>query len=132
MNDLIFDAFQDTVNECLIRHKSILDIITKLQESESRINRAVAKSVINCGCVKINAEKQKLNGDSTSIEEISKEMKNHIDGELCDNCRHILEQEIGNNIFYLTSLCSVLGINLYDIILKEYNKMNTLGKYTLR
>ena len=35
-------------------------------------------------------------------------------------------------MFYLASLCNALGLNLYDIYLKEYDKMNTLGKFTLR
>ncbi|MBO3447166.1 DUF1573 domain-containing protein, partial [Clostridium botulinum] len=30
------------------------------------------------------------------------------------------------------SLCNLLDLNLYDILLKEYNKINTLGKYSMR
>ena len=43
-----------------------------------------------------------------------------------------IEREIGNNLFYLTSLCNALNINLYDVLLKESDKMNTLGKFTFR
>ena len=43
MKDIIFDSFQNDVNESLLRHKSILDILTKYTESSSRVNRAVAK-----------------------------------------------------------------------------------------
>ena len=49
--DLNCDDFQNQVEEVLIRHKSILDIITKLDEYTSRINRAVVKSVTSCGCI---------------------------------------------------------------------------------
>jgi len=132
MKDVIFDDFQNAVNESLLRHKSILDILSKLNESEARINRAVTKSVTNCGCIEINAYRQQLPEDDTSIESLSNCLKTHLDGSLCDNCREVLEREIGNNLFYLTSLCNVLDLNLYDILLKEYDKIDTLGKYTFR
>lgn len=49
MKDIIFDDFQNAVSESLLRHKSVLDILSKLNESEARIDRAVTKSVTNCG-----------------------------------------------------------------------------------
>ena len=42
MKDIIFDSFQNDVSESLLRHKSILDILTKYTESSSRVKRAVA------------------------------------------------------------------------------------------
>ncbi len=131
MKDIIFDEFQNSVNDSLLRHKSVLDLITKYSESNSRVNRAIAKAVTNCGCIKINASKQNIHHDD-SLENISDHLNTHITGELCDNCREIIEGEIGNNIFYLTALCNDLGINLYDILLKETEKINTLGKFTFR
>ncbi|AYD39229.1 DUF1573 domain-containing protein [Clostridium fermenticellae] len=134
MKDVIFDDFQNAVDESLLRHKSIIDIMTKFQESNGRINRAIAKSVTNCGCIKVNAVKQYFptGKEDMDIKDLKKYLKSHVDGKLCDNCRDILEREIGNNLFYLTSLCNILNLNLFDIILKEYDKMNTLGKYTFR
>ncbi len=134
MKDVIFDDFQNAVNESLLRHKSILDIMTKLQESNARVNRAVAKSITNCGCVKLNAEKQNLpeHDDNMNIESLTDCLKTHMSGNLCDSCRDVIEREIGNNLFYLTSLCNSLNLNLFDILLKENDKINTLGKYTFR
>lgn len=129
MKDMIFDSFQNDVNESLLRHKSILDIMTKLNESTSRVNRALAKSVTNCGCIQINANKQNLFNED---DELNSSLSTHIDGKLCNNCREVIENELGTNIFYLTSLCNCLDLNLYDILLKEENKINILGKYTLR
>jgi hypothetical protein len=131
MKDVIFDHFQNNVNESLFRHKSILDIITKLQESNARINRAISKSVTNCGCIKINAIKQELPNDDDNIEDLKDCLRTHVEGELCDNCREVIEREIGNSQFYLASLCNTLDLNLYDIMVKEYERMNTLGKYTI-
>ncbi len=129
MKDIIFDNFQNDVDESLLRHRSILDIMTKLNESNARVNRAIAKSVTNCGCIEISAKKQNPFNDDNSL---NPSLSNQIEGSLCNNCRDIIEAEIGNNIFYLTSLCNCLDLNLYDILLKEENKINLLGKFTFR
>lgn len=131
MKDIIFDEFQNSVNDSLLRHKSILDLITKYSESNSRVNRAIAKAVTNCGCIEINASKQNINQED-SLEDMSNHLNTHITGDLCDNCREIIEGEVGNNIFYLAALCNYLGISLYDILIRETEKINTLGKFTFR
>lgn len=130
MKDLIFDEFQNSVGESLLRNKSILDILTKLQDSETRINRSVVKSVTNCGCIKIDASKQ--NYEHGDIEELKKTLDSHVKGSLCDNCREVVEQEIGRNLYYLASLCNTLDLNLFDILLKEQDKIDTFGKFNLR
>lgn len=132
MKDIIFDDFQNSVDESLLRHKSILDIMSKYSESNARVNRAVTKAVTNCGCIEINAKKQNLLNENITIDELNSSLSNHLNGKLCDNCREIIEREIGNNIFYLTSLCNALNINIYDILINEYNKINTLGKFNMR
>lgn len=131
MKDIIFDDFQNSVNDSLIRHKSILDLITKYSESNARVNRAIAKAVTNCGCIEISAQKQNISED-VSIDEISKNLNTHLSGAICDNCREVIEREIGNNLFYLTALCNDLGISFYDVLLKESDKINTLGKFSFR
>jgi len=132
MKDIIFDNFQNNVNESLLRHKSILDIITKYSESSARVNRAVVKAVTNCGCVEINAKKQNLHEENEILDEFNYSLESHLNGCVCDNCRDVIEREIGNNIFYLTSLCNSIDINLYDVLLKEQDKIDTLGKFTFR
>ena len=133
MKDVIFDDFQNSVNNSLLRHKSILDILSKYQESQARAIRAICKAVTNCGCIEICAKKQNMLEDTDlSLEELNPRLSSHIKGDLCENCREVIERELGNNLFYLTSLCNALDLNLFDILLKEYNKMDTLGKFTFR
>ena len=60
MCDFNFNNFNDIVDDVLVRHKSILDIITKLQETNSKINRAIIKSVTACGCIEINGKLQQV------------------------------------------------------------------------
>lgn len=132
MKDIIFDSFQNEVDESLLRHRSIIDILTKCSESSARVNRAVAKAVTNCGCIKINATKQHLPETDNSLEDLCNSLHNHVDGTLCESCREVIERELGNNLFYLTSLCNTLDLSLYDILLKENDKISTLGKFTFR
>ncbi|MBX4258467.1 DUF1573 domain-containing protein [Clostridium estertheticum] len=132
MKDCIFDNFQNSVDESLLRHRSVLDVITKLQESDARVNRAVAKSVTNCGCIKLEEKNMYTSPNIDYLNLDTSASQSPVQGALCENCREVLEKELGNNLFYITSLCNILGLNLYDILLKEYNKISTLGKYTMR
>lgn len=118
------------MDDVLIRHKSILDITTKLNEYTNRINRAVAKSVTSCGCIEVHATRQNYNMDS--LNEAKNIMKSHIEGELCPNCKEIIEEEIGTCMFYLSALCNVLDIDLSEAIIKEYNNIKTLGIFSLK
>ena len=128
MKDLLCDQFQETVNEYLIRHRSVLDVLAKLQESNARTSRAVTKAVTTCGCIKIDAEKQQVPSD-ISLQEMKDHMHTHLDGQLCEHCREILEAELGNDLFYLAALCNLFDLNLYDILLKEQKKLTALGVF---
>lgn len=128
---MLFQSYQNKVEEQLIRNRSILDIITKCQDAASKVNRSVVKAVTSCGCIEIHAKKQELPED-ISLDNLAKYMDSHVTGSLCPNCRSIIEDEMGNQLFYLASLANTLDLSLYDIILQEENKMSTLGKYHLR
>lgn len=130
MKDIIVDDFQNSVSDSLIRHRSIIDIMTKLNESNGRINRALAKSVTACGCITIDAHKQKLPQDA-SLENVSDLLSYQINGKLCDNCRDVIEDEIGTNLYYLAAMCNALGIDFYDTVIKKYNSIQTLGKFNM-
>ncbi|EGD47425.1 hypothetical protein Cpap_2008 [Ruminiclostridium papyrosolvens DSM 2782] len=131
MKDILVDDFQYTAQELLVRNRSILDLITKYQDSNSRVNRAVIKSVTQCGCLTINAHKQDIPADA-NFDEMKNSVNGHVEGTLCDNCRDAIERDIGRNLFYLASICNTLDLNLYDIILKENDRIRMLGKYNLR
>jgi len=124
------NSFQHTVGEYLVRHRSILDALTKYQESCSRVNRAVAKAATNCGCIQIDVSKQPL-PESMLIADFKSNVSTHISGTLCDNCRDILETELGNNLFYVTALCQILGLELHDILNKEKDRVSALGYFKL-
>ncbi len=128
---MIIDKFQYTVQELLVRNKSLLDSITKFQDSNGRINRSIVKSVTQCGCISIDADKQSF-PQNADFKEISSAMKTHVHGDLCDDCRDLIERDIGRNLFYLASICNTLDLNLYDIMIKELDRVKLLGKYNLR
>lgn len=129
-NDKIFKDFQDQVSQVLVRHKSILDIMTKLDEFNARINRAVAKSVTMCGCISINAKKQDFGNDN--FEDMFKNVKSHANGAICDSCKDVLEEEMGSYIFYMAALSNTLGLSLDATLKKEYDRIKTLGIYSLK
>lgn len=122
--------FQKTVSLHLIRQRSILDSMTKYQDACARVNRAIAKSVTSCGCLKINAEKQELPADANLLE-MSEYVKSHLEGHLCPACKDKIEEEMGKSLFFLAALSTLTGINLHEIIKKENEKISTLGFYNL-
>lgn len=131
MKDTALDSFQYAVSELLVRNKSILDEMTKLEDSNARINRTLSKAVTQCGCIRINACKQDY-PDELEFENIMGSMSSHLAGELCPSCRDLIEKDIGRHLFYLTSLCNNFDINLYDVIIKELDRLQLLGKFGLR
>ncbi len=122
--------FQNSVDQFLIQHRSILDVITKYQESNARVNRAIAKAVTQCGCIKIKAKKQVV-PSNTKLMEIHKFMDTHIEGSLCESCKEIIETELGSNLFYSTAMCNMLNLDFNNIIKKEEERISTLGIYNL-
>jgi hypothetical protein len=129
VKDVLCDGFQETVESYLMRHRSILDVMTKLTESTGRVNRAVAKAVTNCGCIEVDAVKQKIPPDLESLESLKEYMSTHVKGKLCEHCTEVLEDEIGRNLFYVAALCSILNLNLHDILVKEKERVACLGMY---
>lgn len=125
---MLCDQFQETVGEYLIRHRSILDVMAKLQEANARTNRAITKAVTTCGCIKIDAERHHIPPD-IALANMKDHVQNHVNGELCEHCREIMEAEIGNTFFYLAAMSNVFDLNLYDIMLKEHKKLAALGVF---
>lgn len=125
---MLCDQFQETVGEYLIRHRSVLDVMAKLQEANARTNRAITKAVTSCGCIKIEAGRQQIPAD-TSLQDMKQHTVNHVGGQLCEHCRDILEAELGNNMFYVAAICNLFDLNMYDILLKEHKKLAALGVF---
>lgn len=130
MKPLSCTEFQATVSQYTIRHRSILDILSKSQDATARVNRAVTKAVTSCGCVQINASKQ-----AAPIEISLRDWRNYVDthlqGQLCEDCRDIIETELGRLVFYLAALSNTLGLNLDQVISKENERIRTLNIFNL-
>ena len=124
------DQFQSTVKSLLIRHQSILDILSKGQESSARVNRAVVKSVTSCGCHAVNAHKKPVPPDA-SLADLKELLNSQLEGFICDNCRDIIEAELGKQLFYIAALSNALDISLTDVIYQEHKKLQTLTVFNL-
>jgi len=124
------DQFQDTVKSLLIRHQSILDILSKGQETSARVNRAVVKSVTSCGCHAVNARKKSIPPNS-SVADLKELLDSQLEGYVCDNCRDIIEAELGKQLFYIAALSNALDISLSDVLHQELAKLQTLTIFNL-
>jgi hypothetical protein len=131
MKNNTIEGFQSTVANLPTRHKSILDILTKLQDSNSRVNRAVVKSATSCGCISIVADRQEY-PEGLTFDRMNELLDDHVDGKLCGNCRNALIKELGNHLFYLTKLANTFELKLDDVLLKEIDTLSVLGKFSLR
>lgn len=122
--------FQELVSEVLIRHRSILDCLSKFQESTARVNRSVIKAVTDCGCITISANKRQY-PDKESLKDCGKLMDSHLKGKLCEHCREVVAEELGKHLFYLTALCDTLDFKLEALIDSERERITTLGHFLL-
>lgn len=130
MQDNCCCQFQEAVDEYLVRHRSVLDILTKYQEAAARVNRAYAKAVTECGCVTVDACRQQIPPEA-SFRELKNYMSDHTSGKPCTHCREIIAKEIGQSMFYLTALCNLSGLNIKDVIEQERRNLATLGVFHL-
>ena len=130
MKNEVVGQFQGKVSELLVRHRSIIDSLTKFSESTARVNRSIAKTVTNCGCLTINASKQSCPPE-INLKDCQQYMDSHLKGQLCENCQESIEEQLGRHLFYLTALCHLLDVDLNDVFNKEYERLSTLGFFTL-
>ncbi|QTH42190.1 DUF1573 domain-containing protein [Cohnella sp. LGH] len=122
--------FQSQVSELLLRHRSLLDVVTKFSQSNASVNRAVSKSITECGCIALNAKNQGFS-EEMPLDQAHLQSKSHMEGELCEQCREIIRNEMGKNLFYMSAMCNLLDISLEDVVARESDKCSTLGWFNL-
>ncbi|PKM87248.1 MAG: DUF1573 domain-containing protein [Firmicutes bacterium HGW-Firmicutes-12] len=130
MTSIQCENFQQTVSSYLLRHQSILDLLSKMMVTTGCVNRAITKSVTSCGCLKIHAKKRPLPPDA-DLKDCKDFFSSHLEGQLCENCRDIIINEMGKNLFYFAALCSTLDINLQEVLDQENDKVTTLGHFNM-
>lgn len=122
--------FQDQVSELLLRHRSLLDILSKYDQSNSSVHRSTIKAITECGCIEINAKKQNYDETMTK-EQVTDILDTHLTGKLCEQCKDVVSSELGKNLFYMSALCNLLDINLEEVVTNESNKCSTLGFFNM-
>jgi hypothetical protein len=130
MYDKCCSDFQSAVDEYLIRHRSVLDVLTKYQEATARVNRAIAKSVTECGCVEVKANRQQV-PDQISYSDLKQYMSTHLSGEPCEHCKEVIGTELGHSLFYMAALCNLIGIKFHEVMRQECKNVTTLGVFHL-
>lgn len=122
--------FQQQVSELLLRHRSLLDVVTKFSQAGASVNRAVAKSITECGCIELKPQHRDFS-EETGFDQALLQTKVDKQGELCENCMDAIRSEMGKNLFYLSALCNLLDINMEEVVAKEAEKCSTLGFFNL-
>jgi hypothetical protein len=122
--------FATAVDQTLIRHRSIVDLLTKLSEAQARIGRAIAQSVTVCGCIGIEAGRQRIPADA-DVYSAHLYVQSHLVGNLCDRCRDTLTAEFGQALYYQAALARVLDVDLSDVLQQELDRLRTLGVFNL-
>ncbi|RED54570.1 DUF1573 domain-containing protein [Cohnella lupini] len=122
--------FQSQVSELLLRHRSLLDVVTKYSQSNASVNRAVSKSITECGCIELTARNQGFS-EEMPLDQANRQSKSHMEGALCEPCREVIRSEMGKNLFYMSAMCNLLDISLEDVVAKEADKCSTLGWFNL-
>ncbi|MGG1313097.1 DUF1573 domain-containing protein [Cohnella laeviribosi] len=130
MSATTLQEFQRQVSELLLRHRSLLDVVTKFAQSNASVNRSVAKAITECGCIELNARHQGFTADM-ELDQAKRQSKSHMAGELCEHCREAVQAELGKNLFYMSALCNLLDVNLDEVVAKEADKCSTLGLFNL-
>lgn len=130
MSSLSLKEFQDQVADLLLRHRSVLDVLSKFQQSNAAASRAVIKAVTDCGCIQVHASKQAYSSDMT-LEQAQEQLATHLSGQACENCKEVIASELGRNLFYLASLCNLLDMDLDKVVAQESAKCSTLGLFNL-
>lgn len=122
--------FQDHVSDVLIRHRSLLDVMSKFGQTNASVNRAVTKSITECGCIEVEAGKQPYDQELTPTQ-IRELADTHVKGDLCETCMESVVKELGRNLFYMSALGNLLRVDLDDVLAHETRKMQTLGFFNL-
>ncbi|MBP2002606.1 NTP pyrophosphatase (non-canonical NTP hydrolase) [Paenibacillus shirakamiensis] len=130
MSTLSLQSFQEQVSELLLRHRSLLDVLSKNGQSNASVNRAVTKAVTECGCIELHATKQTFE-DGIDLQQAMESAGKHVRGELCENCKEAISSELGRNLFYMSALCNLLDINMDEVVARESQKCSTLGLFNL-
>lgn len=130
MSDLTLKQFQEQVSDLLLRHRSLLDVLSKTQQSSASVNRSVIKAITECGCINLQANKQPYPTE-LSLEEAKSFAQTHVNGHLCENCIDAISVQLGKNLFYMSAMANLLELNMDDILEKESQKCTTLGIFNL-
>ncbi|GAA0374927.1 DUF1573 domain-containing protein [Paenibacillus motobuensis] len=123
-------SFQDQVSELLLRHRSLLDVMSKMGQTNAAATRSVTKAITECGCIELHATKQDFE-PGMNLQQAKETISKHVQGELCENCRDVITNELGRSLFYMSALCNLLGIDMDEILERESQKCATLGLFNM-
>jgi len=115
--DLAAEDFQTAVEATLSRNTRLLDTLTKYQTASARLSRAVVKAATQCGCISLATDPEDPRGFT---------------GSLCKSCREVIDNEMGDALYYMAALAGSLDTSLMDVLLKEKQHLQMMGRFSLK
>ncbi len=115
---LLIDIFQTYVDEKVTNNQKISEILKEFNENSYNLYKVITQCEIQCGCIQprdnLEYELNNINYDQL--------LKLYINSA-CDECREKIESQIGKCLLSLTSVCSLCGINIADVFIKEHRNI---------
>jgi len=115
---LIIDIFQAYVDDKVTNKQNLNEILKEHNDNSYDLIKVVTQCAYECGC--INSQNN-LEYELKSID--FDRLLNLYINTACDDCRAKIEHEIGKCLLSLTSICSICGINIADIFIKEHRNI---------
>lgn len=111
---LLIDIFQAYVDEKVTDKQRMSDILKEFNDNSYDLFKVIVQCEIQCGCIK-SAESIEYEQNNINYEQLLRLYIN----SACNECREKIETQIGKCVLSLTSVCSLCGINIADVFIKE-------------
>jgi hypothetical protein len=115
---LLIDIFQTYVDDKITSKQTIDQAMKEYNDTSYNLIKAITECSSECGCINskniIELDLNNINYDY---------LLNLYLNTACDKCRKKIEYHIGKCILSITSLCSLCGINIADIFIKEHRNI---------
>ena len=74
--------------------------MSKMGQTNAAATRSVTKAITECGCIELHATKQDFE-PGMNLQQAKETISKHVQGELCENCRDVITNELGRSLFYM-------------------------------
>lgn len=115
---LLIDIFQTYVDDKISGKQNINQAMKEYNDNSFTLIKLITECSAQCGCIN---SKNYIELDLNNIR--YDYLLNLCLNTACDECREKIEHQIGKCILSITSICSLCGVNIADIFIKEHRNI---------